>query len=315
MIVSAGEAVIDLLPVVDVAGEPAFRPIVGGSPLNVAVALSRLGAKAAFLGAVSTDSFGDRIIEVLARSGAETSLVTRVARPTPLAIVTFDDREARYAFYDAGTAMRGMTLRELKPLPAETTLFHFGSIALAAEPASSTLIARAKVARGAALVCVDPNIRTAFAPDEGLYRRNLEQAIALTDIVKLSLSDLAWLRPHVSAEEFAREQLARGALLVAITRGAAGAVAFAENAAADVLGVPIAVLDTIGAGDAFTAGLLARLQETGVRTRADLRALDGKRLTEALEFACGVAALTCTRAGADPPRRHELVWGDTGSGG
>jgi fructokinase len=306
MIVSAGEALIDLLPTIDREGRPAFQAVVGGSPLNVAVALGRLGAKAAFLGAVSTDLFGDRIIAMLAESQGDTSLITRVNRPTPLAIVTLDGAEARYAFYDTGTAARGMTLRELRPLPAKTSIFHFGSIALAAEPAASTLIARAKAARAERIVCIDPNVRPAFAPDEMVYRRNLEQAMELAHIVKLSLSDLAWLRPGVTPQDFARERLTTGALLVAVTRGPAGAVAFAGSGMSEVAGAPVAIVDTVGAGDAFTAGFLAALCDVDVRITVDLAKISHEHLAKALAFAVKVAAATCTRAGADPPSRHAL---------
>ena len=307
MIVSAGEALIDLLPTADRGGQPGYRTIVGGSPLNVAVALGRLGAPAAFLAAVSTDAFGDRIVSTLAESGVDLSLVTRVNRPTPLAIVTLDGAEARYAFYDGGTAARGMTLRELKPLPPEAAMLHFGSIALAAEPAASTLIARAKTARERRLVCVDPNVRPAFASGKPLYRRNLERAMELGHIVKLSLSDLAWLRPGLAPEEFARERIAAGTSLVVVTRGSNGAVACTRNEMSAVAAAPVPVVDTIGAGDAFTAGMLLALLEAGIKTPADLEAITPKHLSEVIAFAATVAGATCARAGADPPRREELA--------
>jgi fructokinase len=306
MIVTAGEALVDLLPAVDRGGDAAFCAAVGGSPFNVAVALGRLGVRAAFLGAVSTDAFGDRIVRTLEESGADTGLVTRVDRPTPLAVVTMVREEARYAFYDDGTAARGMTLRELKPLPGETTLFHFGSMALAAEPASSTLIARAKTARADRLVCIDPNVRPAIAPNAPDYRRNLDQAMEVADIVKLSRADLDWLRPGTTPSEFARERLAAGATLVIVTRGSDGAAAFMPHHECEVPAVPVAVVDTIGAGDAFTAGLLAHLASVGIATRAALVALTPDDLDAALRLAAMVAALTCARAGVDPPRKHEL---------
>jgi fructokinase len=312
MIVSAGEALIDLLPTTDGGRQPDYRAFVGGSPLNVAVALGRLGVPAAFLGAVSTDAFGDRIVSALADSAVDLALVTRVERPTPLAIVTLEGGEARYAFYDSGTAARGMTLRELRALPAHTAMLHFGSIALAAEPAASTLIARAQTARERHLVCVDPNVRPAFAPDRPYYRRNLERAMELGHIVKLSLSDLAWLRPGLPPEAFAQERLAAGASLVVITRGSDGALGCTRGGMSAVAAAPVPVVDTIGAGDAFTAGLLAALLEAGIKTAASLEAMTPKRLSAALGFAAAVAGATGTRAGADPPRRHELAGSSKG---
>jgi fructokinase len=307
MIVSAGEALIDLLPTADAAGLPAFQAQVGGSPFNVALALGRFGIPAAFLGTVSTDAFGDRIVATLQESGVDIGLVTRVDRPTPLALVTRDRGDARYAFYDSGTASRGMTLRELKALPDETTIFHFGSMALAAEPAASTLIARAKTARTDRLISIDANVRPAVTADEAGYRRNLDQAMEIADIVKLSWMDLDWLRPRISPTEFASERLAAGAGLVVVTRGRDGAVAFMKDRTRDVPAVPVAVVDTIGAGDAFTAGLLAHLAGLDIANRAALAALRADDLDAVLRFAAMVAALTCGRAGADPPRKPELA--------
>ena len=225
----------------------------------------------------------------------------------PLAIVGLNGEEPRYTFYDTATAARGMTLRELKALPADTAVLHFGSIALAAEPAASTLIARAKTAREGRLICVDPNVRPAFGHDKPFYRRNLERALELGHIVKLSLSDLAWLRPQLAPEEFARERLAAGALLVVVTRGPRGAIACNRAGTSVAAAAPVPVVDTIGAGDAFTAGLLAALMDEGIKAPADLEAIRPQQLGRALAFAATVAGATCARAGADPPRKSELA--------
>ncbi len=311
MIVVTGEALIDLLPTVDGEGRPALRALVGGSPLNVALGLGRLGRPAAFLGAVSADGFGDRIMAALAQSGVDAGLVARVPRPTPLAVATLAGDEARYSFYDAGTASRGMTLRELAPLPAAARWLHFGSIALAAEPAASTVLARAKTAARRAdapcLVSFDPNVRADCAPDETAYRRHLAQAMEIADLVKLSHADLAWLHPGLDAEGFAARRLRAGAAVVVVTQGAQGARAFTGTGALAVTAPPVAVADTIGAGDAFTAGLLCALDEAGVHTRPALAALPPQALTDALAFAARAAALACTRKGAAMPRREALA--------
>jgi fructokinase len=310
MIVVAGEALIDLLPTADRDGQPALRPAIGGSPLNVALGLGRLGRRTAFLGAVSTDVFGARIVASLRDSRVDTALVKRVARPTPLAVASLTDGEARYSFYDAGTASRGMTLRELAPHPADATWLHFGSIALAAEPAASTLIARAKTVarstRSPCLVSYDPNVRPGFATDEAPYRRNLDQAMEVADLIKLSHADLAWMRPGMTADEFAREQIIRGALLVVITRGSEGAEAFTRQHGFAVPAPQVDVADTIGAGDAFMAGLLCALDEASVHTRAALAALSQGTLHRSLSFAARFAAVACTKPGAVMPWREEL---------
>jgi fructokinase len=247
-------------------------------------------------------------VATLAQSGVDLSLIARVDRPTSLAIVDLNGDEPRYTFYDTATAARGMTLRELKALPAHTTVLHFGSIALAAEPAASTLIARAKTAREGRLICVDPNVRPAFAHDQPFYRRNLERALELGHIIKLSLSDLAWLRPQLAPEEFARQRLAAGTLLVVVTRGPQGAIACSSRAGTCVVAAaPVPVVDAIGAGDAFTAGLLAALMDEGIKAPADLESIRPQRLRTALAFGTAVAGATCARAGADPPRRSELA--------
>jgi fructokinase len=310
MIVVAGEALIDLLPTADRDGQPALRPAIGGSPLNVALGLGRLGRWTAFLGAVSTDAFGAQIVAALRDSHVDTTLVTRVARPTPLAVASLTDGEARYSFYDAGTASRGVTLRELAPHPADATWLHFGSIALAAEPAASTLIARAKtVARSTqspCLVSFDPNVRPGFATDEAPYRRNLDQAMEVADLIKLSHADLAWMRPGMTADHFAQEQIAHGAALVVVTRGNEGAETFTRQQGFAVPAPQVDVADTIGAGDAFMAGLLCALDEAKVRTRAALAALPKSALDNAMSFAARIAAIACTKPGAVMPWREVL---------
>jgi fructokinase len=310
MIVVAGEALIDLLPTTDRDGNAALRPAIGGSPLNVALGLGRLGCRAAFLGAVSRDSFGERIMAALTESGVATETVTRVVRPTPLAVAAVSDGEARYSFYDAGTASRGMTLRELEPMPGDAAWLHFGSIALAAEPAASTLIARAKTAAQSkatpCLVSYDPNVRPGFASDETVYRRNLDQAMEIADLIKLSRADLAWLRPGMRAEDFAAHALARRAALVVVTQGENGAHAFTGPGRVTAEAPRVDVADTIGAGDAFMAGLLCAFDEVGVRTRAALSALSPESLTNALTFAARAAAIACTRPGAVMPWRKEI---------
>lgn len=306
MIVSAGEALVDLLPTVDRDGRPAFCAMVGGSPFNVAIGLGRLGVPAAFLGAVSYDAFGDRLVTALVDSAVSTTLVARVARPTPLAFVTLDGGEARYAFYDSGTAARDMTTEELAPLPRETTVLHVGSIALASDPAAATILGIANTAREQRLVCLDPNVRPAFAADEVIYRRNLAAAMGLADLIRLSATDLAWLAPGIEPRRFAQDRMEAGATLVVVTKGAAGATAYTPAGPVEVTAPTIEVVDTVGAGDAFTAGLLTALHERGVQSRADLAGLGREALHEALEFAAAVAAAACTRAGADLPRRAEI---------
>lgn len=203
-----------------------------------------------------------------------------------------------------------MTLREFQPMPDDAAWLHFGSIALAAEPAASTLIARAKTAAQSktapCLVSYDPNVRPGFASDETIYRRNLDQAMEVADLIKLSRADLAWLRPGMRAEDFARHELTRRAALVVVTHGEDGAQAFTRKGRVTVEAPRVDVADTIGAGDAFMAGLLCALDERDVQTRAALSALSPEALTHALTFATHAAAVACTRPGAVMPWRKEI---------
>lgn len=305
MITVVGEALVDLTPGT-CDGEPGFVPRPGGSPFNVAVGAARLGAPTAFVGALSHDAFGRRLAERLRDEGVDTTGAPRTDAPTTLAVVHLDDvGRASYDFYLEGTGAFGFDADPV-PAPAGTSVVHVscGAVTLDRDPAGGTL-RRALRGVGGALASFDPNIRPGFVADRDAYVRLLEETVAGCDLVKVSDEDLDWCYPDEPPDAVARRWLDLGPTLVVVTGGPVGAVAFG----ADRVEVPaplVDVVDTVGAGDSFTAALLVWLHEQGATDRATVGALDRGALSEALSVAVRAAAVTCTRRGADPPRRSEL---------
>ena len=231
--------------------------------------------------------------------------LVRTEDPTTLALVELDDHgSARYRFYDEGTAAPGLTVDDARAaLPDGVAYLHVGTLGLVLEPMATALEALAGELAGRALVMTDPNCRPEIIGDAAAYRARLARVLAVTDVAKVSDDDLAWLEPGVDPTEAARGLLAQGPAVVLLTRGADGALVLTGDAEHAVAAPPVDVVDTIGAGDAFSGGWLAWWSERGLG-REDLA--DAARVTEATRFACLVAALTCARAGATPPTRAEL---------
>lgn len=305
-VVVAGDALIDMTPSTSVTGHLAYEPHPGGSSLNVAVGLGRLGVPVALLARVSTDAFGTLLREHLRDSGVLADLLVGTDDLTTLAAVHLGDGgQASYSFYANGTADRGLLPEHVPALPDGAAL-HLGSIALVLEPTASTLEGLLLRESGRRFVSLDPNVRPGLIPDRGEYLARFESWVPHVDVLKLSEEDLAWLHPDQSEDQVVADWLAAGVGLVLITRGGGGAQAMTADASARVDGLPMEVVDTVGAGDAFTAGALAHLHRRGLLARAALPALGSEALTELLAAASRVAAHTCTRAGADPPRLHEL---------
>jgi fructokinase len=306
MIVSCGEALVDFLPGTDRDGRPAYRPANGGSLYNVAIGLGRLGIPAGFLGGISTDFFGDALVRGLEASGVSTRYVARLDRPTTLAFVSLGGDEPQYAFYDAESADRHWSPEANPPLGDDVGALHFGSISLLREPAADRFAELMASQKGGRFLSLDLNVRPGMIDDPGAYRRRLEPLIAAADLVKASTADLDWFEPGRPVDDVAEQWLAGGSGLVVITRGAEGASAFGHAARVDRPARPIRVVDTVGAGDSFMAGLLAALEDEGRLSPGVPSRLAEAELDRALDFAMRVAALTCGRAGADPPRREEL---------
>ncbi|HDR27264.1 carbohydrate kinase family protein [Rhodovulum sp.] len=307
MILCAGEALIDMLPGRTAAGESAFVPHPGGSVFNTAIALGRLGAPTGFFSGLSEDPFGRMLDRALIASGVDAGFAIRSARPTTLAFVALDDGQASYAFYDENSAGRMLAAADLPALSDRIEAVFFGGISLAVEPCGSAYQALMLREAGARVTMLDPNIRPGFAADEAALRTRLAAMVAAADIVKLSLDDLRWLLGPGDAAELARGLLERGPKLVVLTLGADGARAFARTAQAEIPARPVELVDTVGAGDTFNAGLLAALRAGGHLSKAGLGCLSHAALVGALDLASRAAAVTVSRAGANPPWREELA--------
>jgi fructokinase len=300
LIVVCGEALIDRIPADDSPG---------GGPYTTARALARLGIPTQFLGRLSTDRFGQQLRDLLTADGADLSLTSFGPEPTTLAIADVDhDGHAAYRFIIDGTSAPNLTAKMLPAsLSPDVEALHVGTLGLVFEPVATTIAGLVEREHRNVVVMVDPNIRPSALPREeaqGAYRARLDRVISQSTIVKASDADFAWLYPEAGLESAARALLARGPSLVVVTFGADGAFGIIDGTEARVAAPVVDVVDTIGAGDAFGAGLLAWLHDHD-RVSRDLH-LQPDELHAALEFACLVASLTCIRAGADPPWRAEL---------
>jgi fructokinase len=301
-IVVIGEALIDLVETGD--DEPRLaRP--GGSPYNVALGLARLQRSTSFAGRISHDPLGAVLRRHAERSGVDLTLSVDAAEPTTVALVELDDTGgAQYRFGVDGTADFGWTDSELARIPDATAAVHFGSLASWLPPGDAAIARRvAELRERGAAVSYDPNVRPHLQPDRVAARSQVEAAVPLAHLVKTSAEDLDWLRPGEPIEEAARSWLELGPSAVVVTRGGDGSTAFTAAATVDRPPVPVDVVDTVGAGDAFMSGLLDALGRRGLLTPAGIA---GAPFTECLDDAALVAAITCSRAGANPPRRAEL---------
>ncbi|MBM2577790.1 carbohydrate kinase [Jannaschia sp. Os4] len=290
MILCAGEALIDMLPR-ETADGPGFYPAVGGAVLNTAVALGRLGAPVAMHTGLSTDLFGDLIAARMAESGVE-DRAARADRPTTLAFVKLTDGQAEYAFYDENTAGRLLSPEDAPSLDGIDTLF-LGGISLAVEPCADTYEVLA--ASTDLPLMIDPNVRPGFVADAERYRARIRRLLARASVVKLSDEDMDWLGTTPA------EVLALGPHTICLTEGAKGATAITARGEVRVPARKVEVVDTVGAGDTFNAGVLAVLAEAGLGEPPS-----DETLRAALDLGVAAAAVTVSRAGANPPRRDEL---------
>jgi fructokinase len=307
MVLSCGEALIDMLPRETTAGEQAFAPYAGGAVFNTAIALGRLGAPSGFFTGLSTDLFGKMLEDTLHASHVDTALCARSARPTMLAFVTLVQGQARYAFYDENTAGRSLTGADLPALAPGIKALFFGGISLVNDPAASAYEAlQARAAGVGRVTMIDPNVRPGFITDEAGYRARIGRMIALAHIVKLSDEDLHWLCGPGPADDLACAVLAQGPKVVFVTEGARGARAVTARQDRFVAATPVTVADTVGAGDTFNAGVLAALHQAGCLTRAGIGALPDEVLDAALLLGVRAADITVSRPGANPPWAQEL---------
>jgi fructokinase len=301
MIVVAGESLIDLL----VRPDGSVEAVPGGGPYNTARALGRLRVPTAFIGRLSTDRFGRILRERLLADGVDLRWATDTDDPTLLAIAELDsDGGATYRFHDLGSAAAGLDVANLPAqLPGEVVAVHVGTLGLLLEPMATAV--EGLVARVAedVVVFLDLNVRPTAIRDEPAYRARLDRVMRRADVVKASVDDLAWLTPEHEPGQSAGALLTLGPSVVLVTDGA-GPVRAVAHGGAEVLVVPaVTIVDTVGAGDAFSAGFLAWWQRKGAR-RADLA--NGAWVRDATRLAVRVGSATTTRAGAEPPTAEEL---------
>jgi fructokinase len=324
-----GELVVDLLPVPEADAGPEgtaphyiARP--GGNALNVSVAAGRLGAPVRLLARLGTGPLGGNLRRHAAASGVDTSGFIEAHEPVSLAVIGVgDDGSPDYGFHVTGAADWQWTDAELAAvLPGSTAILHVGSISSWTAPGSEAIAALVDrlADAGDVLISVDPNIRPPLAEgpvgealgnNSTVVRQRLDRLISRADVVKVSAEDLAWLMPEVigaaALDAVARDWAERGPALVLLTDGDAPLrIARAGHAVLHWNTPRVTVADTVGAGDSLAAGLLTGLLESGITARAALEELSDEHLLRIVDDAALVAALNCTRVGADPPTRAEL---------
>jgi fructokinase len=310
MFLSCGDALFDLFaePGAD-SGTIGLAGRIGGSPLNVALGLARLGHPVGYFTKISQDLFGTRIRAFMEREAIDRSLLIPTGRNTTLAVVSLGpDGSPAYAFYIEGTADRSIEPEEVPAeLPEKIRTIHLASYSTVTEPTASALARLARQEHERRFVSYDPNVRAAIEPDLAVWRAKVAELVPLAALVKASEEDLGLLYPGRSLDAVLDDWIAAGAGMAVLTLGERGAVArTSAGVSASAEGRSVAVVDTVGAGDTFQAALLARLAETGALSRNALHEMDREGVTALLGFAVEAAAITCARRGADLPRRADL---------
>lgn len=307
MFLVCGEALFDIF----VTGQRAdgltldARP--GGSPYNVALGLARLGLPVEFLTGLCDDVLGRRLLAFMQAERIGLTHAVPSRRSTAFSLVDLDAAGVpAYAFYPEAPAYSSVEVGDLPQLGAAVRAIHLGSIATVLEPFGGALVELAAREHARRLVSYDPNVRLSVVPDPAVWRGRLEALARSAHLLKISAEDLELLYPGRSQEAAADAWLAAGVRLVVITRGGEGAAAWTRSSHATLPGRRIAVVDTVGAGDSYQAALLAGLAEADSLAAEKLDALDEAALAGLLAFAAEAAAVTCTRRGADLPRRADL---------
>lgn len=289
-----GEVLIDVLPT---------GPVVGGGPANTAKALARLGYDVDFIDGISTDAYGISARKELSRDGVALDLSVSSDKPTCTATVTLDSKgSASYEFLIDGTATFDFQDSWLPdPERLKPSVLHIGTLVTIIQPGASVLFDWAVGVGEFAPIVFDPNIRPSVMGDRDKYAAAVEKWVGISSIVKVSDDDIKWLYPDESLDLVARRWIATGVSCVVITRGAHGLIGFTENGMEEVDGVQVEVVDTVGAGDTVGAIVVEAVLKHSVHS------LQGLVLNQVLHKAAVAAGITCSRAGAQPPRTHELI--------
>jgi fructokinase len=308
MLLSCGDALIDFLPVKSVDGRDAIVPVAGGSCLNIAVGMARLGAPAGFAGGISTDLFGRMIADHAMASQVDLRYATRSEHQTTLAFVRTVEGEPQYAFYDEGTASRNWVYRHGSIPFDEIEAVHVGSTTLADDNGAVQALAMVEDARRSVTFSFDPNCRPNLVRHKSRYIDRMNAFAATADIVRMSDVDFDYLYGGSDYAGRAKSLMQAGASLVVVTRGIKGALAWHREAGTVEVEAPMVdVVDTVGAGDSFQAALLFALRAIGRIEGQALARMNSGELGRVLSFASSCAAFTCGRAGADPPRQADVA--------
>ncbi|MEP2980626.1 MAG: carbohydrate kinase [Lentilitoribacter sp.] len=308
MIICCGEALVDMIAVGIDDDQKTFVPHSGGAIFNTAITLGRLGADVGLVSGVSEDMFGEQLVRDLDTSKVDTSYLVRSDRPTTLAFVELKDGQASYSFFDENSAGRMVQLEDFPSIREPVSAYYFGGISLASEPSGESYAALAAKMADSSVIMLDPNIRTTFISDEAKYRARLEKLFSVCDIVKISDEDLSWIYPDATSLNSAANMILNaGASLVVLTKGEDGSTGFyGDGKSVDISIEKVKVADTVGAGDSFNGGLLAKLSELDLLSKSALKNLNVDQLKQAMAFASKVAAITVSRSGANPPWASEL---------
>ncbi|MFN3698848.1 MAG: carbohydrate kinase family protein [Dictyoglomus sp.] len=306
MILVCGEALIDFTPI-QVNNEMAYVPKEGGSPYNVAITLGRLGGRCGFFGKISYDPFGERLISKLRNNNVDTSLVLRSKKPTTLAFVIYRDGEPSFVFYGENTADVSLEEKEIPDIdPLRINLLHFGSISMIREPGCFVLEKMMIKNHEKVLISFDPNIRPVLIKNKEDYLKSFETWIRYIDILKASIIDLKWLYETEDIGSLANYFLEKGVKIFLVTLGSGGSKGYTNSFSVYSPGRKVELVDTVGAGDSFMGGFLYYLDFLGKLRKDVIGEIKEKEFEEALTFANSVAALTCTKKGAEPPFLREV---------
>lgn len=302
MYLICGEALYDFfLTDTDGPGALTFDARVGGSPFNVAIGIMRRGGHAALLTGISKDLLGRRLVAVLEAEGVDTRYLVRSGRRTTLSLVDLSvEGQPSYAFYGVGSADTALQPVDLPAIGDEIAGLHFGSYSIATAPVADAF-AQLAARHADRFISLDPNVRPTIEPDAETWRRRIDALVPAVNLLKVSAEDLDFLYPGADRAAIAARWLAAGPELVVVTDGGAAVTAFTTSARLDLTPPPCAVVDTVGAGDAFQATMLAGLAALG-DPRSVIRSLDAETVAALVGAASEVAAETCRRRGADIPR-------------